>query len=152
MNHSTTTQVEQPRCRGQPKAPGERAPIHPTVSEGSIMIRSIITAIAAASIALLGAGVASADVTSQSTSEESHQSNDSTGSSNDAVDHMSNDGPGIVEGDTPGHVWQVIKRTPRVDENGDPVLGSNGLQIIDLTWGSVPVGSGPAPATIIHNP
>jgi hypothetical protein len=116
------------------------------------MIRTIVT-IAAAGLALFSAAsVANADVISESTSTESAQVTTNEGTSNSAEDHMagtSNDGN--LEGDTPGTVWKVIKRTPRVDENGDPVLGSNGLQIIDLTWGSVPVGSGPAPAEIIHN-
>lgn len=112
------------------------------------VIATIATAIAAL---FMFAGTASADVISQSTSEESHQKTTNTGSTNTAEDHMTNDGPGIVKGDTPSTVWAVIKRIPRVDENGDPVLGSNGRQIIDVVWGNVPVGSGPAPATIVHN-
>ena len=115
------------------------------------MFKVIATIVAAVAALFMFAGVASADVISQSTSEESHQKTTNTGSSNSAADHMTNDGPGIVQADSPSTVWAVIKRIPRVDENGDAVLGANGRQIIDVVWGNVPVGSGVAPATIVHN-
>lgn len=115
------------------------------------MIRTIVTAFAAASIALLGAGVASADVISQSTSEESHQKTSREGTSANAVDHMANEGPGIVEGDTPGHVWTVVRRVPVLDENGDKQYDQFGNVVTEPVFGWAPAPSGPAPATIVKN-
>lgn len=105
--------------------------------------------IAIAASLTLGAGIASADVTTSN--DAKGDSTSYAGTSNDAADHMSNSGPGIVTADSPATTWQVVKRIPRVDEEGSPVIGSNGLQIIDLVWGDVPISRGPAPATITHN-
>lgn len=114
------------------------------------MIRSIITAVAASAILVLGTGTATADVISQSTSEESADRTSREGTSADAVDHMSNDGPGIVEGSAPGHEL-VLVPILIVDENGAPVLNAAGNKTYRYESHWAPVGNGPAAATIVHN-
>lgn len=114
------------------------------------MIRTIVTAFAAVALVALGGGVASADIISQSTSEESHQKTDSSGTSNDAADHMANGGPGIVEGDAPGHKY-VLVPILIVDENGAPVLNAAGNKTYRYESRWAPVGNGAPAAEIVHN-
>lgn len=114
----------------------------------SKVIATIVTAVAAL---FMFAGVASADVISQSTSEESHQKTSRGGTSNAAEDHMAgatNDGN--TEGDTPKSVL-VAKRIYLFNADGSPVLDGNGLHAYTIDWRSAPIGSGVAPATIVHN-
>lgn len=116
------------------------------------MIRSILTAIAASAIIVLGAGTAAADVVSQSTSEESHQTSSREGTSADAVDHMANGGPGLVEGDGTSGTLQVVGHKPVFDEDGNQIFKEDGVTpvLIDV-YGWVPFSTGPAPATIVRN-
>lgn len=97
------------------------------------MIRTIFTAIAAAALVVLGAGVATADVISESTSSESHQKTTYEGGSYDAG--TSNTSGRIVLMDGVKHVYAVVGQTP---------TGEN-------IWKWVPIGTGLAPATIVHN-
>lgn len=114
------------------------------------MIRTIVTAVAASALVVLGAGVATADVISESTSTESHQATSGEGTSNDAAAHMANSGPGLVEGDAPGHVL-VTKLIPILDADGNPVLNANGNPTYRAESHWAPIGNGPAPAAIVHN-
>ena len=92
------------------------------------VIATIVTAVAAL---FMFAGVASAEVTSQSTSESDHM--ESTSEST---------GPGRVLVVT-GHSPYYKDGVQQFHENGDPIM------LADFGWGSI--GTGLAPATIVHN-
>ena len=113
--------------------------------------RKAITAIALAAGLMFGAGgVAFADVTSQSSSEEPADSTSREGTSADAVDHMANNGPGIVVGDGVKTVQKIVAWIPQFDENGDPILDENGKQVTKPKWATVPIGKGLPDAEIFH--
>lgn len=117
-------------------------------------MRKLATILIAASAALLlGAGVANADITSQSTSESDHMAKSSEGTSNAAEDHMANNGPGIVRGEGTKRVLDIVGYKPVFDEEGNQVFEDDGeTPVLQAVWGWVPIGSGVAPATIVHNP
>ena len=96
------------------------------------MFRTIVAVAAIALYAFAAPAAASADVTSQSSSE---------------VDHMDS---GSTESTGPGRVLVVTGHSPyykdgvqQFHENGDPIMLAN------FGWGST--GTGLAPATIVHN-
>ena len=95
------------------------------------MIRTIVTAIAATALTLLGAGIASAEVTSQSTSE---------------VDHMASD----TESSGPGSVLRIVGYHPVYDQDGNQVFRADGSPVLLPTLMSGPVDSGVPQAEVFH--
>lgn len=88
--------------------------------------------IATGLLLLAGAGIASADVISQSTSESDHMetTSESTG---------------------PGRVLVVTGHSPVYDKDGNQKFHDDGTPVMLANFGWAPIGTGLAPATIIHN-
>ncbi len=91
-------------------------------------MKRTMTVLAIVSLATLaGAGIASAEVTSQSGSERDHMSSNSSyeGTSNDAEDHMASDleGSGIVSQNGSYQPRQLSRLVPVQVEVIDPITG-----------------------------
>lgn len=144
MTSPNTAQVAQPRCRGQP-ANGDHPPTRsPTCSEGNTMIRTIVTAIAASALVLLGTGAAQADPIAAQCARATIPTALCNGTGGTAP---TNDGNGqyvkaqpaekYLSGSTP----TVIGYQPVLNTDGTPKIGDDGKPVMDPIMGQTPVYS-----------